>query len=75
MVCLVGDQEKHRWPDPMKPELFNELVESIREFIKIKRGELQPSRTFVIPAPETPATETPAMSPVGKRRKRPKNVA
>ncbi len=49
--------------------------QSIREFIKIKRGELQPSRTFVIPAPETPATETPAMSPVGKRRKRPKNVA
>lgn len=31
----------------MKKQLFNELVESIREAGKIHRGEAQPSRRFV----------------------------
>ena len=32
----------------MKKELFNELVESIKEAGKIHRGELQPSRQFEV---------------------------
>jgi putative transcriptional regulator len=35
----------------MKEELFNELVESVREGGKILRGKKKPSRTFVIKAP------------------------
>jgi hypothetical protein len=34
----------------MKKELFDELVESIREAGQIHRGEIQPSREFVIDA-------------------------
>ena len=36
----------------MKDELFNELVASVREGGKILRGKAQPSRTFVIEAPD-----------------------
>jgi len=32
----------------MKKELFNELVESIKEAGKIHRGELQPCRQFEV---------------------------
>ncbi|MGA9190650.1 MAG: helix-turn-helix domain-containing protein [Anaerolineales bacterium] len=35
----------------MKDELFNELVESIREAGSIRRGELPPSRAFVVDGP------------------------
>jgi putative transcriptional regulator len=35
----------------MKEELFNELVESVRESGKILRGNAKPSRTFVIETP------------------------
>ena len=35
----------------MKDELFNELVESIREAGSIRRGELPPSRVFVVDGP------------------------
>lgn len=34
----------------MKKELFNQLVESIKEAGKIYRGELQPSRQFEVTA-------------------------
>ena len=36
----------------MKDELFNELVVSVREGGKILRGKTQPSRSFIIEAPD-----------------------
>jgi putative transcriptional regulator len=33
-------------------ELFNELVESVREGGAILRGEVEPSRTFVVDEPD-----------------------
>lgn len=35
----------------MKEELFNELVESIRESGEIRRGQKSPSRAFVVDGP------------------------
>lgn len=35
----------------MKEELFNELVESIRESGEIRRGQRPPSRAFVVDGP------------------------
>src|SRR5260370_22172239 len=35
----------------MKPDLFNELVESVREGADILAGRIKPSRTFVIEGP------------------------
>ena len=32
----------------MKDEAFNELLESVRQAVKISRGEMQPSRVFRI---------------------------
>jgi len=36
----------------MRDELFNELVESVREGGAILRGEAEPSRSFVVNAPD-----------------------
>jgi putative transcriptional regulator len=36
----------------MKEEMFNELIESVREGGAILRGEIEPSRTFVINTPD-----------------------
>jgi putative transcriptional regulator len=36
----------------MKDELFNELVDSVREGGKILRGKSKPSRKFIIEAPD-----------------------
>ena len=36
----------------MKDELFNELVKSVREGGAILRGEVQPSRKFVMSGPD-----------------------
>ena len=36
----------------MKDDLFNELVESVREGGKILRGKAKPSRKFTIVAPD-----------------------
>jgi putative transcriptional regulator len=36
----------------MKPELFDELVRSVREGGEILRGKVSPSRTFVVEAPD-----------------------
>ena len=35
----------------MKPDLFDELVESVREGADILKGRIKPSRTFVIEGP------------------------
>ena len=35
----------------MKDELFNELIESVREGGAILRGKTKPSRTFVVEGP------------------------
>jgi putative transcriptional regulator len=32
----------------MKKELFDELLESVRQAIAIERGEIKPSRTFIV---------------------------
>ncbi len=40
---------------PMKDELFDELVQSIREGGAILRGETEPSRTFIVEAPDVKA--------------------
>src|ERR1700733_9728461 len=37
---------------PMKPDLFHELVESVREGADILKGRIKPSRTFVIEGPD-----------------------
>jgi hypothetical protein len=37
---------------PMKDELFNELLESVREGGAILRGEKSPSRTFLMEKPD-----------------------
>jgi putative transcriptional regulator len=42
----------------MKEELFNELVESVREGGKILRGKQKPSRVFVIEAPNVKKIRT-----------------
>lgn len=39
----------------MKKELFNELVESIKEAGKTHRGEIQPSREFIFDAQDVRA--------------------
>jgi hypothetical protein len=36
----------------MKPDLFDELVESVREGADILKGRVKPSRTFVIEGPD-----------------------
>ena len=36
----------------MKDELFEELLESVREAVAISRGEVEPSRVFVFPSPD-----------------------
>jgi len=35
----------------MKEEMFQELVESVRQAGAIMRGEMEPSRVFVVEAP------------------------
>jgi putative transcriptional regulator len=42
----------------MKEELFNELVESVREGGKILRARKKPSRTFVVKAPNVKKIRT-----------------
>jgi putative transcriptional regulator len=42
----------------MKSELFDELVQSVREGGSILRGEIEPSRKFVIGAPDVKAVRT-----------------
>lgn len=42
----------------MKEELFNELVESVREGGKILRARKKPSRTFVVEAPNVKKIRT-----------------
>jgi putative transcriptional regulator len=38
----------------MKEELFNELLESVRQGGAILRGEMEPSRTFDLPEADVP---------------------
>ncbi|MFQ5592966.1 MAG: helix-turn-helix domain-containing protein [Anaerolineae bacterium] len=42
----------------MNEELFNELVESVREGGAILRGEIEPSRTFVMDGPDVKRIRT-----------------
>jgi putative transcriptional regulator len=39
----------------MKEEMFKELLESVRQAGAIMRGELEPSRVFVVEAPDVKA--------------------
>jgi len=39
----------------MKEEMFKELVESVRQAGAIMRGEMEPSRVFVVEAPDVKA--------------------
>ena len=39
----------------MKEEMFKELLESVRQAGAIKRGEMEPSRVFVVEAPDVKA--------------------
>lgn len=36
----------------MKEEIFKELLESVRQAGAIMRGEMEPSRVFVVESPE-----------------------
>lgn len=38
----------------MREELFQELMESVRQGAAIMRGELEPGRVFEVPEPEVP---------------------
>ena len=39
----------------MKEDMFKELLESVRQAGAIKRGEMEPSRVFVVDAPDVKA--------------------
>jgi putative transcriptional regulator len=42
----------------MKEEMFKELLESVRQAGAIVRGEMEPSRVFVVEAPDVKAIRT-----------------
>jgi putative transcriptional regulator len=49
----------------MKKELFDELLESVREGGAILRGEREPSRRFAIEEPDVRSLSLPELSPEG----------
>lgn len=57
----------------MKKEMFDRLVESVKQAGKIYRGEQQPSRVFEIPTPtKQPSPETiAAIEEVKEMKKKP----
>jgi putative transcriptional regulator len=54
----------------MRKQLFNELVESIREAGQIHRGEIQPSREFVIQSQDVRAIREKEFAARSKKRRR-----
>jgi hypothetical protein len=57
----------------MKKEMFDRLVEGVKQAVKIYRGEQQPSRVFEIPTPtKQPSHETiAAIEEVRDMKKKP----
>jgi hypothetical protein len=43
----LGDHVRRKLISAMKKELFDELLESVKQAAAIERGELKPSRLFV----------------------------